>query len=49
MRTHLDLYGWEVRRAGNGWFHLWLRGGTFPAAGGPLTYIVAALRKALAS
>ncbi len=52
MKSHLDLYGWEVRRVkrlftDEPWFHLWLRGGIFPAAGGPLSHIARALEKFL--
>lgn len=46
MKSHLDLYGWEIRRTVRpGWFHLWLRGGIFPAAAGPLSFIALCLQR----
>lgn len=50
VKTHMDLYGWEIRRVDrpysrDQWFNLWLRGGIFPAAGGSLDFIAKVLRK----
>lgn len=42
MKTHLDLYGWEIRRSEGGpkgYFNLYLRGYTLPFAGGPPDYL----------
>ena len=47
MKTHLDLFGWEIRRV-NGfrsWFHLIVPGLFGPAAAGDLPYIKRAIER----
>ena len=56
MKTHLELYGWEIRRIDTpkhwgkywgppNWFELILPGSIGAYAGGPLPFIAKVLRK----
>lgn len=47
LKSHMDLHGWEVRRVRPGWFNLWMRGGIFPEAGGPIQHVAKVLNKRL--
>lgn len=55
MKSHIELYGWEIRRKSapfnrNEWFHLFLRTSPmFPAAAGDLVYVNNALHKMIGS
>lgn len=48
MKSHMDLNGWRIDRAGAGWFHLWLKGEMFPRAGGPLHHVAKVLHQVMA-
>ena len=49
-KSHLELYGWEIRRtAYAGYFHLFLPWSRFPAAGGKLEHIARAIDRFFAA
>lgn len=52
-KSHLELNGWEIRRAprpgGGEWFHLFLPWSKFPAAGGSLEHMARAIERFFAA